>query len=106
MHFSKKPIVGLTLFSLLALGALFVLVNRTIGEEDPAITEDEAKAIAEEYTGGTAISVDLEREDDDLFGGGQLVYEVLVQTANGLLEVEIDANTGDVLEVEPADDDD
>ncbi|MHA2273972.1 MAG: PepSY domain-containing protein [Candidatus Hodarchaeales archaeon] len=73
---------------------------RTVAEDKPKISEDEAKRIAEEYLGGTAISVDLEREDDDFFGGGQLIYEVVVETADGLFEVEIDANTGEVLEVE------
>ncbi|MHA2232902.1 MAG: PepSY domain-containing protein [Candidatus Hodarchaeales archaeon] len=105
MQFSKKFVVGMVLLSFVVVGAFLVIANRTFANEDPAISSDEAKRIAEEHTGGTAISVELEREDDGLFSG-KLIYEVVVQTANGYLEVEIDANTGEVIEVEPDDDHD
>ncbi|MFW9917193.1 MAG: PepSY domain-containing protein [Candidatus Thorarchaeota archaeon] len=103
MHLSKNTAIGLAVLSLVVLATFSVLVYRTVAEDKPKLSEDEAKRIAEEHLSGTAISVDLEREDDDFFGDGQLIYEVVVETANGTFEVEIDANTGDVLEVEPAD---
>ncbi|MFQ5979252.1 MAG: PepSY domain-containing protein [Candidatus Heimdallarchaeota archaeon] len=105
MHLSKKITVSIVLLSLIAVGTFLVIANRTFANEDPAISSEEAKRIAEEHTGGTAISVELEREDDGPFKS-KLIYEVIVETANGNLEVEIDANTGEVLEVESADDDD
>jgi uncharacterized membrane protein YkoI len=100
MHVSKKTAIGLAVISLVVIATFSFIVYRTVAEDKPKISEDEAKRIAEEYLGGTAISVDLEREDDDFFGGGQLIYEVVVETADGLFEVEIDADTGEVLEVE------
>ncbi|GAB6927644.1 hypothetical protein JCM10914A_16270 [Paenibacillus sp. JCM 10914] len=45
--------------------------------------------------GGTAVDVDLDREDD-----GRWVYEVDVKHANGETEVEIDAVSGKVLKAE------
>jgi uncharacterized membrane protein YkoI len=65
----------------------------------PPVTQDEAVAIAAEATGGTAISAGQETE------GGQLLYEVKVQTASGRLEVEVRASDGGVVEIEPDDDD-
>lgn len=63
----------------------------------PDISEDEAKAIAEEHLGGEAKSVALEKE------GMSMVYEVVVVNDNGAFEVEIDADSGEILEVEPDD---
>jgi uncharacterized membrane protein YkoI len=65
----------------------------------PPVTQDEAMAIAAEATGGTAIGAGQETE------GGQLLYEVKVQTASGRLEVEVRASDGGVVEIEPDDDD-
>lgn len=65
----------------------------------PPVTSDQAMAIAAEATGGTAQSVDQETE------GGELMYEVQVQTASGRLEVEVRASDGGVIEIEPADGD-
>ncbi len=63
---------------------------------EAALTQDEAVAIAEEYTGSTAAFVELEHE------GGTVVYSVGLEDGS---EVEVDGNTGDILEVEGADDD-
>ena len=65
----------------------------------PPITRDQAMAIAAEATGGTAVSAGQETE------GGQLLYEVKVQTASGRMEVEVRASDGGVVEIEPDDDD-
>jgi uncharacterized membrane protein YkoI len=65
----------------------------------PPVTRDEAMAIAAEATGGTAIGAGQEME------GGQLLYEVKVQTSAGRLEVEVRASDGGVVEIEPDDDD-
>lgn len=72
-----------------------------IGDDDEAqhtgdavITAEEAKAIAENHLGGTAISVELENED------GYLVYGVHIVTEDGQYDVKIDAGTGEVLKVD------
>jgi uncharacterized membrane protein YkoI len=65
----------------------------------PPVTADQAMAIAAEATGGTALAVGQETE------GGQLLYEVKVETASGHLEVEVRASDGGVVEIEPDDDD-
>lgn len=64
----------------------------------PPVTEEQAKAIAAEAAGGTALGVERESE------GGQLIYEVKVQTSSGRMEVEVRASDGGVVEIEPDDD--
>jgi uncharacterized membrane protein YkoI len=56
--------------------------------------------IAAEAVGGTAVSVESEEED------GELIFEVLVDTSSGRMEVEVRASDGGVAEIEPDDDDD
>jgi uncharacterized membrane protein YkoI len=65
----------------------------------PPVSEDQAKAIAAEAAGGTALSVAQETE------GGQLLYEVRVQTSSGRKEVEVRASDGAVVEIEADDND-
>ncbi len=91
----KKMHVGIILAvaaTLIILGA-FAYVNAT----EPKISKEEAMRIAEEATGGTATSIDVEREF------GSIVYEVHVTNETGDWEVEIDAYDGTVLEIEPDD---
>ena len=64
----------------------------------PPVSPEEAMAIAAEAAGGTALSVDQETE------GGELLYEVKVQTSSGRKEVEVRASDGGVVEIEPDDD--
>jgi uncharacterized membrane protein YkoI len=65
----------------------------------PRVSPVEARAIAEQATGGTALGVDQESEH------GELLYEVQVRTSDGGKEVEIRASDGGVVEIEAADDD-
>jgi uncharacterized membrane protein YkoI len=64
----------------------------------PPVTSEQAMAIAAAATGGTALSVDQETE------GGELLFEVQVETADGRREVEVRASDGGVVEIEAADD--
>ena len=66
----------------------------------PPVGEVDAMRIAEEAVGGTAIGVESEEED------GELIFEVLVDTPSGRLEVEVRASDGGVAEIEPDYDDD
>jgi uncharacterized membrane protein YkoI len=66
-------------------------------ETPPPVTPEEAMAIAAEAAGGTATGVEQETE------GGELLYEVQVQTPSGDKEVEVFASNGGVAEIEPAD---
>ncbi len=65
----------------------------------PPVTQDQAMASAAAAAGGTAMSVGQERE------GGQLFYEVQVDTPSGRKEVEVRASDGGVVEIESADND-
>ncbi len=65
----------------------------------PPVTSDQAMAIAATAAGGTALSVAQETE------GGQLLYEVKVETSSGRKEVEVRASDGGVVEIEPDDGD-
>ena len=66
----------------------------------PPVDEVDAMQIAAEAVGGTAISVESEEED------GELIFEVLVDTPTGRMEVEVRASDGGVAEIEPDDGDD
>jgi uncharacterized membrane protein YkoI len=65
----------------------------------PPVTEEQAKAIAAEAAGGTAVSVTQETEKGELF------YEVKVETSSGRKEVEVRASDGGVVEIEADDND-
>jgi uncharacterized membrane protein YkoI len=65
----------------------------------PPVTQDQAMAIAAAAAGGTAVSVGQETE------GGQLFFEVQVDTPSGRKEVEVRASDGGVVEIESSDDD-
>ena len=65
----------------------------------PPVTQEQAMAIGAAAAGGTAVSVAQETE------GGELFYEVQVQTASGNKEVEVRASDGAVVEIEGADND-
>jgi uncharacterized membrane protein YkoI len=65
----------------------------------PPVTSEQAKAIAAAAAGGTALSVTEETE------GGQLLFEVQVETSSGRKEVEVRASDGGVVEIEAADND-
>ena len=65
----------------------------------PPVTQEQAMAIGAAAAGGTAVSIGQETE------GGQLFYEVQVQTASGNKEVEVRASDGAVVEIEGADND-
>lgn len=58
------------------------------------ITEERAKQIAQNLIPGTVVDFDAEHED------GKLIYDVSIAAQGDIAEVEIDAATGDVLEVE------
>jgi ABC-type glycerol-3-phosphate transport system substrate-binding protein len=64
----------------------------------PPVTQEQAMAIAAEAAGGNAVGVESESE------GGQLLYEVKVETSSGRMEVEVRASDGGVVEIEPDDD--
>jgi uncharacterized membrane protein YkoI len=65
----------------------------------PPVTQEQAMAIAAAAAGGTAVSAGQERE------GGQLIFEVKVQTSSGFSEVEVRASDGAVVEIEANDND-
>jgi hypothetical protein len=65
----------------------------------PPVTRDQAMAIAAAAAGGTAVSAGQEME------GGELFYEVQVDTPSGRKEVEVRASDGGVVEIESSDSD-
>ena len=65
----------------------------------PPVTQEQAMAIGAAAAGGTAVGVGQENE------GGQLFYDVQVETASGNKEVEVRASDGAVVEIEGADND-
>lgn len=63
------------------------------------LTQEQAKSIASKLIGGNVIGFGAEKED------GILIYEVKVSAQGDVAEVEIDAATGKVLEIEWGEDD-
>ena len=64
------------------------------------ITEEQAIEIALGKVSGRVIEVETERED------GRLLYEIAIKDGSDITEVEIDAETGEILEIEREDDSD
>lgn len=81
----------------LAVAGCVVISHAASGARN-RISRQEAVNRAEQATGARALSSELERE------GGRTLYEVeLVDQHGARLEVEIDAQTGEVVEIEPGD---
>jgi hypothetical protein len=98
MNMSWKILILVGAIVLIIAAVSVFAYNEGAFAGDPEITEEEAKTIAEEYTNGEAISVELERE------GSSLVYEVIIVNETGRYEVEINAKDGSILEIEEDDD--
>ena len=94
----KRWLVGAGAGTLLLVGGIAAgpVASLAQGDPDASLSEDEAIQIAiAEFPGTTSTSVDLEEED------GRAVYEI--NLSNGY-EVEVDGNSGQVLETEASDD--
>lgn len=90
-------VVAGTVLTAAAVGA----VSAQSTGEAPAVSEARAIEIALAEVPGTVKETELERED------GTQVYEIEILTADGVeMEVEIDAASGKILDVDREDDDD
>ena len=107
----RKVKDGAAIATVVALAGLFTACGQSptsslvAGKQAGGITADEAKAIAAEHAGGTALAVNQEDED------GTPVFEVKVlvhipNVIHVLKEVEVRISDGVVLEMEDADHDD
>ena len=79
-------------------------VKEVMTQEERALTTDKTieermKEIALREVNGHIISIDTEKEE------GRVLYEITINNGNDIAEVEIDAETGEILEVEWGDDD-
>ena len=75
------------------------ITREDINSIQKTMTESKAGEIALSRVPGTVINIDIEKEN------GKILYNVEVRDGNGIAEIEIDAETGAVLEVEREDDD-
>lgn len=75
--------------------------DEDVSPSEVSLSEEEARDIATDEVAGTVRESELEGEEDGP------VYEFDIETPDGVLkEVEVHANTGEVLEVEREDEDD
>lgn len=96
---NKKLITGGIVASLLAAAGAAGMLTTQANAETPAVSEAQAIEIALAEVQGEVQETELDRED------GMQVYEIEILTADGVeMEVEINAATGEVLEVEAEDD--
>lgn len=96
---NKKLITGGIVASLLAATGAAGILTTQANAETPALTEAQAVEIALAEVQGDVQETELDRED------GMQVYEIEILTADGVeMEVEINADTGEVLEVDAEDD--
>ncbi len=76
------------------------LTARNLAAISGRLTEAQAEAIALETIGsGTVIDFEAEREN------GRLLYGITIRAQGDTVEVEVDGQTGEVLEIEWGDDD-
>ncbi len=99
---SKKLVTGGILAALLTTaGAAGVVASQTVAFDAPTLTEAQAVEIALAEVPGEVQEAELERED------GMHVYEIEILTADGAeMDVEINADTGEIFEIEAEDVDD
>lgn len=92
---NKTTLAGGAAIGLIAALGLAATVSAQTVAAETGLSEAEAIEIALMEVPGEVQEVELERED------GMQVYEVEILTAEGVeMEVEINADTGDILEVE------
>lgn len=97
---NKKLITGSVLAAILMTGSAVGFASAQTATTPVAVSATQAIEIALAEVPGEVQEVDLDRDD------GQQVYEVEIVNADGVeMEVEVDAETGEVLEVEADDDD-
>jgi uncharacterized membrane protein YkoI len=97
-----KKITALTLISVSLLAAAFSIQadSDALGVTSAAITMDQAVSIALQAVPGTAAKVEFEQEDN------MTLWEVeVVSSDQQVFELEIDANSGEILEKQGDDDD-
>ncbi|MED3564355.1 PepSY domain-containing protein [Bacillus xiapuensis] len=94
----KKIVLLLVLLLPISFSSYFQMVHAKVSgdpqAENKVISEKEAGNIALKKVKGKIVKVVLEEDD------GRSVYEVKIKSAGIFYEVEIDAKTGKVLEVE------
>ena len=96
----KKLIAGSALAGLLLAGGIVGTVSAQTLAARTGLTLEQAAEIALLEVPGEIMEVDLERED------GMQIYEIEILSVDGVeMEVEIAADTGDVLEIEAEGDD-
>ena len=95
----KKLITGGVLAGLIAAGAVAGTVSAQAVADATGLTEEQAIEIALVEVPGEVLEVELERDD------GARIFEIEILTAEDEeMYVEIDAETGEVLEIEADDD--
>jgi len=98
---NKMNFAGVAVVGALMVGGAASMVSAQSAAAQTGLTEEQVIEIALSVIPGEVQEVELERED------GMQVYEIEILSANGSeMEVEVNALTGDVLEVEAEDDDD
>ncbi len=88
-----KALIGLSILTIGIITGTLLVANAIAS---PNITEEEAKQIAEEEIGGDAEAVSASLEDDE----DSPYYDIIVKNEKGYWEVEVDAETGAIGEVE------
>ncbi len=97
----KKLIAGGALTGLILAGGMAGMVSAQSVADTTGLSEEQIVQIALLEVPGEVQDVELENED------GMQVFEVEILTADGQeMEVEISAETGDVLEISADDEDD
>ncbi len=98
---NTKHITAGALAGLLLTAGVVGTVSAQTAAEATGLTADQAIKIALMEVPGEVQEAELETED------GMRIFEVEILTADGVeMELEIDATTGEILEVEAEDDDD
>ncbi len=92
-----KKLLLTTLIALPLAGGSYAILSAA----EPAIGEAEARAIALAEIAGEVYEYELEREN------GKALYEYEIKTSDGeMVEIEIDGETGEILEIDRDGDDD
>ena len=98
---NKKTIIASTLAGTVLMAGAIGITAAQSAQTAPKLTEEQAVEIALQAVPGEVVETELEKWFQ------KRVYEIEIRTAEGVItEVELNADSGEVLEIEIEDDDD
>lgn len=89
---NKKTLIGTGIFAIVA-ALVFTVFSNNVSQAGPKLSHEEVKSLVTAQYPGTIIELELDREDK------KPVYEIEILNGETEYELEVDANTGEILKL-------